>query len=196
MRVDELWSAAYALEAFAGMKYGKYKDTNTRDIPREIFEQYKHRLPETWARRAEHWYTEQEHVEQAAEAWQRGDIEAYGKLSFESGKSSIENWEKGCPELKCLYDIMTRTDGIYGDRFSGVGFKGCCVAVIDPALRDSIIEKVTTEYLKVFPDLIGKYKSIICHSADGIRLSYKDYAVSYISCGLRYPLISPYREFP
>lgn len=170
MRVDELRSAAYALKAFAGMEYGKYKDTNTRDIPREIFEQYKHKLPETWARRAEHWYTEQERVVLAAEAWQRGDIEAYGKLSFASGKSSIENWETGCPELKCLYDIMTRTDGIYGGRFSGAGFKGCCVAVIDPAFRDSIIEKVTAEYLKVFPDLEGKYKSIICHSADGISL--------------------------
>lgn len=65
---------------------------------------------------------------------------------------------------------MTRTDGIYGGRFSGAGFKGCCIAVIDPAFRDSIIEKVTAEYLKVFPNLEGKYKSIICHSADGISL--------------------------
>lgn len=170
MCVDELRSAAYALKAFAGLEYGKYKDTNTRDVPREIFEQYKHKLPETWARRAEHWYTEQERVKLAAEAWQRGDIETYGKLSFASGKSSIENWETGCPELKCLYDIMTRTDGIYGGRFSGAGFKGCCVAVIDPAFRDNIIENVTAEYLKVFPALEGKYKSIICHSADGISL--------------------------
>jgi len=171
MRVDELRSAAYALKAFAGMEYGKYKDTNTRDIPREIFEQYKHKLPDTWARRAEHWYTEQERVELAAAAWQRGDIEAYGKLSFESGKSSIENWETGCPELKCLYDIMTHTDGIYGGRFSGAGFKGCCVAVIDPAFRDSIERQVEEQYLKQFPDLRGKYKYIICKSADGIQLT-------------------------
>ena len=28
---------------------------------------------------------------------------------------------------------MTRTDGIYGGRFSGAGFKGCCMALIDPS---------------------------------------------------------------
>ena len=37
-----------------------------------------------------------------------------------------------CDELKKLYEIMTDTDGIYGGRFSGAGFKGCCMALIDP----------------------------------------------------------------
>jgi len=170
MRVDELRSAAYALKAYAGMEYGKYADTNCREVPRQVYEQYKDRLPETWRRRAEHWYTEQERVAQAADAWRRGDIEAYGKLSFASGKSSIENWETGCPELKTLYDIMLRTDGIYGGRFSGAGFKGCCVALIDPSYRESVVDRVSSEYLKVFPDLTGKYQAIICHSADGVEL--------------------------
>lgn len=169
MRVDEARSAAYALKAYAGMAYGKFNETNLREVPREIFEQYKERLPETWRRRAEHWYTEQERVEKAAEAWRNGDIETYGKLSFESGHSSIVNWETGCPELKTLYEIMTQTDGIYGGRFSGAGFKGCCTALIDPAFEESIIEKVSSAYLKVYPNLNGKYKAIICHSADGVK---------------------------
>lgn len=168
MRVDELRSAAYALKAYAGMEYGKYADTVCRQVPREVFEQYGNRLPETWRRRAEHWYTEQERVADAAKAWRDGDIEEYGRLSFESGRSSIDNWETGCPELKSLYDIMLHTDGIYGGRFSGAGFKGCCVALIDPAFRESVIEKVSSEYLKVFPALEGKYKAIICHSGDGV----------------------------
>ena len=170
MRVDELRSAAYALKAYAGMEYGKFAETNCREIPREVFEQYKDRLPEPWRLRAEHWYGEQERVVRAANAWRRGDIETYGKLSFASGKSSIENWQTGCPELKTLYDIMLRTDGIYGGRFSGAGFKGCCVALIDPSFREKIVEQVSAEYLKVFPDLKGKYQAIICHSADGVEL--------------------------
>lgn len=168
MRVDELRSAAYALAAYAGMDYGKFQETNMRDIPREVYEQYRDRLPETWRRRAEHWMTEYERVEQGAEAWRRGDIETYGRLSFESGHSSIYNWETGSPELKTLYEIMTHTDGIYGGRFSGAGFKGCCMSLIDPAFEESIIEKVTTEYLKVFPALEGKYMVKICKSADGL----------------------------
>ena len=63
---------------------------------------------------------------------------------------------------------MTTTDGIYGGRFSGAGFKGCCMALIDPSFEEHIIEQVTNEYLKVFPDLKGKYSVHICESADGI----------------------------
>lgn len=170
MRVDELKSAAYALMAYAGMEYSKFNEAVTRSVPVEIYHQYKSRLPENWAKRAEHWYTEFDRVQRGAEAWRRGDLEEYGRLSFESGNSSIYNWETGSPELKTLYDIMTRTDGIYGGRFSGAGFKGCCMALIDPAYAESIERKVTEEYLKAFPKLEGKYGFHLCESADGVRL--------------------------
>lgn len=170
MRVDEAKSAAYALKAFSGMEYGKFSETHLREVPAEIFEKYKDRLPENWRKRAEHWYTEFARVEKGAEAWRRGDIEAYGALSFESGRSSIYSWETGSPELKRLYEIMTQTDGIYGGRFSGAGFKGCCMALIDPAFEEKITESVTEEYLKSFPELKGKYSVHICHSADGVNL--------------------------
>lgn len=168
MRVDECRSAAYALKAYSGMEYGKFKETNLRDVPREVYEQFKDRLPENWAKRAEHWYTEYERVEKGAAAWRRGDLKEYGRLCFESGRSSIVNWETGSPELKKIYEIMTQTDGIYGGRFSGAGFKGCCMALIDPAYRESILEKVGKEYLAAFPELEGKYEAFICHSADGV----------------------------
>lgn len=170
MRVDECRSAAYALKAFSGMEYGKFGETHLREVPVEVYHQYKDRLPENWAKRAEHWYTEFERVRQGAEAWRRGDIETFGRLSFESGHSSIYNWETGSPELKALYEIMTHTDGIYGGRFSGAGFKGCCMALIDPAYEESIRAKVEAEYLREFPSLEGKYKSVICKSAEGLEI--------------------------
>lgn len=170
MRVDECRSAAYALKAFSGMEYGKFEETNLRDVPYETYLEYKDRLPENWAKRAEHWYTEFRRVEAGAEAWRRGDIVKFGRLSFESGYSSIHNWETGSPELIKLYEIMTHTDGIYGGRFSGAGFKGCCMALIDPAYRESIIEKVEKEYLAAFPALKGKYSAHICNTADGVKL--------------------------
>lgn len=171
MRVDECRSAAYALKAFSGMPYGKFDETNLRDVPREVFEQYKDKLPENWRKRAEHWYTEFERVQKGVEAWRRGDIEEFGKLSFASGRSSIENYETGSPELKTLYEIMTKTPGIYGGRFSGAGFKGCCMALIDPAYEQSILETVEKEYLKAFPHLEGKYSAYICTTADGVKFS-------------------------
>lgn len=170
MRVDECRSAAYALKALAGMEYGKFEETNLRDVPYDVYLRYKNRLPEPWAKRAEHWYTEFSRVTEGAEAWRRGDIEAFGRLVFESGYSSVHNWETGSPELIGLYEIMTHTDGIYGGRFSGAGFKGCCMALIDPAYEEEILEKVRRDYLAAFPALAGKYSAHICHTADGVTL--------------------------
>ena len=170
MRVDECRSAAYALKAYSGMEYGKFNETYLRDIPRDVFERYKDRLPDNWRKRAEHCFNEIDRVERGAEAWRKGDIEEYGRLCFESGRSSIEVWETGSPELKKIYDIMTRTEGIYGGRFSGAGFKGCCMALIDPASKESIFRKVEEEYLSAFPDLKGHYASFLCHSADGVTI--------------------------
>ncbi len=170
MRVDECRSAAYALKAYAGMEYGKFGETHLREVPYEVFLEFKDRLPENWRKRAEHWYGEFDRVQKGAEAWRKGDLDEYGRLSFESGHSSIVSWETGSPELKKIYEIMTRTDGIYGGRFSGAGFKGCCMALIDPSYEEEIFKKVEDEYLAEFPALRGKYSAYVCHSADGVKI--------------------------
>ena len=170
MRVDECRSAAYALLAYAGMPYGKFAEARMRDVPHEVYLEYRDKLPLPWKRRAEHWFTEFDRVKRGAEAWRRGDIEEFGALSFESGLSSINNWETGSPELIKLYEIMKNTDGIYGGRFSGAGFKGCCMALINPDYEEHIKRYVTEEYLKAFPNLEGKYSVHICESADGVSI--------------------------
>lgn len=170
VRVDECRCAAYALMEIAGIKYGKLEDTNLRDVPYEVYLKHKDELPKRWAKRAEHWYEEYRRVEAGAEAWREGDIEVFGKLCFESGRSSINNWETGSPELIKLYEIMTHTKGIYGGRFCGSGFKGCCMALIDPVYEKDILDQVEREYLEAFPNLKGKYSAHICHTADGVRL--------------------------
>lgn len=168
MRVDELRAGVYALQALAGVEYGKFYEANARDVSFQIYQEYKHKLPATWMRRCEHWYTEFQRVEAGAEAWRRGDIEEYGRLSFESGWSSIHNWESGAPEQIKLYEIMRETSGIYGGRFSGAGFKGCCMALIDPARAEIIAEEVERKYLIAFPEMRGKYSFYLCESANGV----------------------------
>ncbi len=169
VRVDEMKSAAYALKAFAGMDYNTFSDCYLRDVPYEVFEQYGDRLPDNWKRRATHFYEEYDRVREGARAWREGDIERFGKQVFASGYSSIYNYETGSDELKKLYDIMRDTDGIYGGRFSGAGFRGCCMAIIDPAYKETVERKVTEEYLKEFPKLKGKFSAHFCHSADGCK---------------------------
>ena len=170
LRQDECKAAAYSLLAWAGMEYGKFGDTRLRDVPVEVFETYKDRLPGSFLKRATHYFTEIARAEAGAEAWRRGDLDAYGQLVFESGRSSVENYECGCPELITMYDIMTATDGIYGGRFSGAGFKGCCMALIDPDKAEDVQRTVTEKYLRAYPHLEGKYSFHLCDSADGVQL--------------------------
>ncbi len=170
LRQDECKAAAYNLLAYAGMEYGKFIDTRLRDVPAETFEKYRDRLPDNFRKRAAHYYSEMARAEAGAEAWRRGDLDEYGRLIFASGKSSVENYECGCPELITLYNIMTETDGIYGGRFSGAGFKGCCMALINPDKAEEIERSVTDRYLKAYPALTGKYSFHICESADGVIL--------------------------
>lgn len=170
MRVDECKSAAYALMAFSGMEYGKYEASFLRNVPVEVFNEYKEKLPESWKKRAEHYFSEVARVEAGVKAWREGDLEKYGELVFESGYSSIYNYESGSDELKKLYEIMRETKGIYGGRFSGAGFKGCSMALINPDYEEEILKQVENKYLQAFPELKGKYCAHVCNTADGVRL--------------------------
>lgn len=167
-RIDECRSTAYALKTYMGIENGKISETQLRDVPREVFEKYKNRLPEVWVKRAEHYYSEFDRVVAGADAWRKGDLETFGKLCFESGYSSIYSWETGCDELIELYNILRSTDGVYGGRFSGAGFKGCSMAIIDPSMEEYVVKTVTDKYVKAFPNLKDKYTFSICESADGV----------------------------
>ena len=170
LRQDECKAAAYSLLAHAGLEYGKFTDTRLRDVPTPVFEQYKDSLPANFRKRAEHYFSEYRRAEEGADAWRKGDLETYGKLIFQSGRSSIENYECGCPELITLYNIMTEAEGIYGGRFSGAGFKGCCMALVDPEKAEDVLRIVEEKYLAVYPALKGKYLGALCDSADGVKL--------------------------
>lgn len=167
VRVDELKAAAYALKGWSGMEYGSFSNTRLRDVPIEVYEKYRDRLPENWRKRADHYYSEFERVQKGIKAWRVGDLEKFGELIFESGASSIYQYETGSDELKRIYELMRETPGIYGGRFSGAGFKGCCMALIDPARKNEITERVTAGYVKTFPYLKSKFAVYFCHTADG-----------------------------
>ena len=170
MRVDECKSAAYCLMAHSGMEYGKYADTFLRDLPIGIYKEYKEKLPENWDKRAKHFYSEMQRVKDGVKAWRIGNLEKFGQLIFESGRSSIENYETGSKELAALQEIMESTDGIYGGRFSGAGFNGSSMALINPEKKEEIKKHITEEYLKRFPHLKGKFSIYFCNTADGVNM--------------------------
>lgn len=171
MRVDECKAASYALKDFAHMDYGKFNETVLRDVPYGIFLEHKNKLPPNWRKRAEHYYGEIDRVKKAMKIWQEGDIDAFGKLIFASGDSSINLYQTGSEELKTLHEIMKETDGVFGSRFSGAGFNGSAMALVAPEKEDEIERTVREKYLKKFPEFSDAFKIVFCRTADGVKIN-------------------------
>ena len=168
LRVSECKTAAWMLEAYENIPLRELQETRLRDVDEQVFLKYEDRMPERFARRARHFYTECDRVTDGVKAWKEGDIEKFGKYIFESCESSMNNYECGSPELIDIYEIMRHTDGIYGGRFSGAGFKGACIALVDPKKKDSIKQFVTNEYLKKYPQYKDSFEVYFCHPCHGV----------------------------
>lgn len=168
LRVSECKTAAWIIQAYENEHLKELQDTRLRDVEEETFERYADRMPDRFARRARHFFTECDRVKAGVEAWKRGDIEAFGRQIFESCESSMNNYECGSPELISLYKIMRRTPGIYGGRFSGAGFKGACIALVDPVKEDEIRSFVAEEYLKEYPQYKDTFEIFFQNPADGV----------------------------
>lgn len=169
LRVAECKTAAWNVLAYFDEALKDQKHTFLRDIDKAKFEQVRDRMPARFARRAEHFYSEYKRVREAVTAWETGDLEWFGRLSFESCESSISNYECGSPELIAIYRAMRETDGIYGGRFSGAGFKGACIALCDPAKLEEIQASVSEKYLARFPQYKNSYLCVFADTDDGAR---------------------------
>lgn len=134
------------------------------------YAEYRGELTGPAARRAEHFFTERRRVGDGVDAWRRGDIRRFGRLITLSGASSIDNYECGAPPLVDLYHLLIETDGVLGARFSGAGFRGCCVALVDPAAVESAAERVHRDYTSRHGDLAADARVFHCTDGDGARI--------------------------
>jgi galactokinase len=110
-------------------------------------------------------------VRTGLEAWQTGKLEHFGELMNKSGESSINYYECGSPQLITLYETLRETPGVYGTRFSGAGFRGNCIAFIDPAARETVAEAVHRRYPAAHPAEADLYSLHFCQPAEAARLT-------------------------
>ena len=64
---------------------------------------------------------------------------------------------------------MKQTDGIYGGRFSGAGFKGACICLVDPEKKALIQQTITKKYLEKFPEYKDSFEIHFCKTDSGAR---------------------------
>jgi galacturonokinase len=166
-RVAECAEAARTLLAALGREGG---DPVLGDVAPDEYLAYRYLLRGAPARRAAHFFSEVERVRRGVEAWRSGDLAGFGALMTASGASSIHNYECGSPPLIDLYQTLIATEGVHGARFSGAGFRGCCVALVDSRAVDQAADRVGSIYRRMHPDLADHALIMACDSDDGAAL--------------------------
>ena len=169
LRVYECKTAAWNMLACHNQPLKTFDKTFLRDIPKEAFDKTRDMMPLRFARRAEHFYSEYRRVRQGVTAWETGNLQLFGKLSFDSCESSIHNYECGSAELVSIYRIMRPLQGVYGGRFSGAGFKGAVIALVDPDYKEAIERELTEKYLEEYPEYAETFKVYWVKPDDGAR---------------------------
>jgi galactokinase/galacturonokinase len=137
-------------------------DVRLRHVPEPVYAAHARRLDAPLQRRARHFFGEMARVAAGVNAWEAGDLAGFGTLVSESGESSIRWYECGSPQLITLYETLRDTPGVYGTRFSGAGFRGNCIALIDPAVRETVAAAVHARYPAAHPDVAARYSIHFC----------------------------------
>ncbi|MDG5789309.1 galactokinase family protein [Evansella sp. AB-P1] len=169
-RVEECKVGGWILQELAGKEIVPFNEVQLSDIPVDIYNQYREQVPGRFKRRLDHYFTEQDRVQQGMEAWANGDLERFGQLMFESGDSSVYQYESGCPELITIFETLKECEGVYGARFSGAGYRGCCIGLIDPRYKEEIKSRMDSVYPIMHPKYKDDYKVHFCKTNDGARI--------------------------
>lgn len=157
-RVAECHQAAALLQA------GAYK---LSDVPRAVFEQKKLSLPAALRRRAEHFFSEVERVQNGAQAWAEADFASFGQMMNQSCESSIRSYESGSEVLIQLHELVSSFPGVFGSRFSGGGYGGCVIALVQRVAAETIAANIAEQFSALRPELPSAV--YLVETDDGLR---------------------------
>ncbi len=164
-RVDECRMAAEHLSRMGGIRPVKMLS----DVDLGDYHRYGSRLEASIGRRANHFFSESQRVQDGVAAWGEGAIEKFGRLMTQSCKSSIESYECGVQAVCDLQRIVSSVDGVFGSRFMGGGFGGCVVGFIRPSYAADAVEAIKTSYQKLYPEVAGQAAVYLARADDGVR---------------------------
>lgn len=138
-----------------------------RDITPEELEQRANELPPKILRRCRHVVRENQRVLDSIAALQRGDLETFGALMYQSHASLRDDYEVSCRELDILVEAARQVEGVYGARMTGAGFGGCTVNLV--AL--DAVERFRQHVAEAYRTATGVTPPIyVCQAEEGARV--------------------------
>ncbi len=127
-------------------------------------------LPDHLGRRAKHVYSEMQRVLEAQLLWESGDWVSFGESMNASCLSSIQDYECGSEPMHYLHTISLTTYGVYGSRFSGGGYGGCLIMLVDAEFVDSAGESILTAFLERYPEKASVARIFAAQAEDAVRV--------------------------
>ncbi|MDA3926723.1 MAG: galactokinase [Kiritimatiellae bacterium] len=109
-----------------------------RDVSMAEWAIYKQDLPERVASCGAHPIGEDERVLLGAELLEKGDLEGFGGLMFDSHESSRVLFGNSCEELDFVVATAKKIPGALGARLSGGGFGGSAVVLVNPRDAETV----------------------------------------------------------
>jgi len=138
-----------------------------RDVTWDEWQAWQERMDPVVARRAAHVVGENTRVLRGKELLARHDLDAFGRLMFESHESSRVQFENSCPELDLLVNAAHAIPGALGARLSGGGFGGSVVVLV----RASNAKRVSGELAEAYAATFGhRCKNMVIRPSAGARL--------------------------
>ena len=123
----------------------------------ELLDSCRSQLSEKQYNRVLYVFQENKRVLEAANLLKSGELQAFGKLMFQSHYGLRDFYEVSCKELDFLVKFSAEKNFIYGSRMMGGGFGGCTINLIEEAHIADFSEEVSIAYQKEFnikPEMI------------------------------------------
>jgi galactokinase len=117
-----------------------------RDVSLDLLEQHGKDLPPTILKRCTHVVRENQRTLEAAQAFERGDLQRVGQLMRQSHDSLRDLYEVSCRELDVMVDSAEGLPGFIGGRMTGGGFGGCTVNLVREENAQEFASRVAERY--------------------------------------------------
>ena len=137
------------------------------DVPESVIETYKEKLSIKVYQRAIFVSRENARTLKAAELIQKGDINGFGELMYQTHEGLSKNYEVSCKELDFLVDLSKQYPQVVGSRMMGGGFGGCTINLIEEGFVNEFMDIASKAYNATF-DI--NLTSILVATSNGVEI--------------------------
>jgi galactokinase len=123
-----------ACELGAALVMRKYPQVRSlRDVTSSMLNELQADFPDDILMRCRYVVEELQRTKQAAQFLKQHQLEAFGKLLYQTHDGLSKQYEVSCPEADFLVDIAKSNSNVLGARMMGGGFGGCTINLVRKA---------------------------------------------------------------